>query len=223
MKVIMRTLLVPMMICSWVRASEPLAVKVVDLKSLKLDLPTPLQLRAEMARLTRPEFDKEYVAATGDTVNALETPGTSVQAYRDDDGLVFLIDNLGMSLWLHDQDDWHPLLQGVHVFKTFGGMPAHLPVQYLGRGFFAVTQTVPGTVKEKMDDRIPQALAVTFLLDSRQGKMVARSENFIYSENPPVKIPENWATIINPKNIDQSRGDNRHSTIAPKPDGTANP
>jgi len=63
----------------------------------------------------------------------------------------------------------------------------------------------PPAVKEKMDDRIPQALAVTFLLDSRQGKIVARSENFIYSENPPVKIPENWATIISAKSIDPNR------------------
>jgi len=212
-----------MMICPVCRADEHPAVKMVDHEALKIDLPKPLRLRAEMARLTRPEFDKEYVAATGDTVNALETPGTSVQAYRADDGLVFLVDNLGMSLWLHEQDGWHPLLQGVHVFKTFGGMPAHLPVQYLRRGFFAVTQTVPGTVKEEKQDRIPQAQAVTFLLDSRQGKIVARSENFIYSENPPVKIPENWAKLISATKINQSQGDNQHSATAPKPDRAPKP
>lgn len=163
MKVIMRCLLVFMMICSLVRAGEAPAVKQVDFKSLKLDLPTPLRLKAEMARLTRPELEKEY--GTGPGSARAENPASWVRVYRADDGLLFLADDIGMSLWLHEQDGWHPLLQGVEVKKPFGGLAPWLPVQ----------------------------------------------------------IPEKWAAIINPKNIDQSRGDNRHSTIAPKPDGTAKP
>ena len=216
MKIMMRCLLVLMMICPLGRAGEPPAVKQVDLKSLKLDLPTPLRLKAEMARLTRPELEKEYGAGPGS--DRAGNPEGWVRIYRADDGLLFLADDIGMSLWFHEQDGWHPLLQGVKVEKPFGGLAPWLPVQYLGKGFFAVSQTAPGTVKQKEDDRIPQALAVTFLLDSWQGKIVARSENFIYSHNPPVKIPENWATIISAKNITPSRGDSPHSTAAPKPE-----
>lgn len=56
MNTIMRRLIFLMMICPMCHGSELPAVKVVDLEALKLDLPKPLQLRAEMARLTHPEF-----------------------------------------------------------------------------------------------------------------------------------------------------------------------
>jgi hypothetical protein len=73
-----------------------------------------------------------------------------------------------------------------------GGAFPRLPAQYLGDGLFAVAETVPGTVSEKSKDGFPQARAVTFLIDSKDGKVKERSEAYIYDHNPPIVVPKVW-------------------------------
>jgi hypothetical protein len=50
----------------------------------------------------------------------------------------------------------------------------------------------------------PQASAVTFLIDSKDGKVKGRSECFVYDHNPPIRIPEEWKKRYNIKD-DQFR------------------
>lgn len=107
---------------------------------------------------------------------------------------MYLADNGLMSLWIFDEGRWNCLLEGVHVNKTFGGAPPSLPIRYVGNKRFLVTETVAGEVKELSPEKphLPQALAVTFLIDLKEGRILARGPAFRYSENPPVKAPEDW-------------------------------
>ena len=97
-----------------------------------------------------------------------------------------------MALWVRATNEWKCVVAGLRVDKTMGGAPSTLPVRYLGRGFFAISETVPGDVAEKSEQGFPQALAVTFLIDSDSGTVKERSESFIYDHNPTVNVPESW-------------------------------
>ena len=171
----------------------------MDLKALDFELPTSIRLRAELAALQRPEFIKsmkELGLGSGidDSIvnDSRAVPSSSVSVLRAWDGVVFLKDNHDMALWVRANNDWKCVVAGLRIDKTMGGAPPVLPVRYLGGGFFAITETVPGEVVEKSQRGFPQALAVTFLIDSNGGKVKERSESFIYDHNPPVRVPESW-------------------------------
>jgi hypothetical protein len=170
-------------------------IKELDLKSLGFELPLAITLRAEMVALQRSEF-LEGVQEVGLAELAgkdyRENPASWASVFRTFDGLIFLQDNLHMALWVRKDNEWKCLLMGVRVDKTFGGQPPSLPVSYMGQGFFAVTETVPGKVSERSAKGLPQARAVTFLIDSESGKVRERGESFVYEHNPPVKVPKAW-------------------------------
>ncbi len=169
----------------------------LDLGSLSFELPSAIRLRADLATLQAPEFKERMkqlrIKGTGveDGTGDL-TSWTSV--YLAWDGVIFLIDNLQMALWVRADNEWKCLISGLRIRKTMGGAPPALPFRYLGGGLFAFSETVPGEVDEMSESGYPQALAATFLLDSGDGKVKDRSESFVYDHNPPVKIPEAWVT-----------------------------
>ena len=159
----------------------------LDLSSLGFDLPTAIRLRVDLAVLQRPEYTKDLKEMGMNGMDGRTNPASWVAVYKAQDSVVFLTDRLNMALWLRQDNGWKCLVAGLHVDKTFGGAPPSLPALYLGNGLFAITETVPGCVKEKSKDGFPQARAVTFLIDSMDGKVKERSESFVYDQNPPVK------------------------------------
>src|SRR5690606_30500181 len=123
----------------------------------------------KLSRLQEPEF-REHLreimpGADVSDINACE----NADVHRAADGLIYCCDHSTMSLWIRRKDDWECLFQNIRVDKTFGGAPPHLPVRYLGNGFFAFSQTAPGKVEQGEDDRFPMALAIPYLLDSKGG------------------------------------------------------
>ena len=52
---------------------------------------------------------------------------------------------------------------------------------------------------------------MTFLIDSKDGKVKGRSECFVYDHNPPIRIPEEWKKRYNITVED----DEKESTAAP--------
>jgi hypothetical protein len=167
----------------------------LDLNTLGFDLPTAIRLRIDLAVLQRPEYTKDLqeLGVNGmDVQDARTIPSSWVAVYKARDGVVFLTDKLNMALWLRQDNGWKCLVAGLRVDKTFGGAPPSLPALYLGNGLFAITETVPGHVKEESKDGFPQARAVTFLIDSMDGKVKERSESFVYDHNPPVRVPASW-------------------------------
>lgn len=92
---------------------------------------------------------------------------------------------------------WVEVISGVEICKTFGGRPPSLPVDYLGGGQFAVSKTTVDTVPAPddwpEDEKIfGAAKGVTMLIEGASGKVLKVSEAFIYSHNPPLKIPKSW-------------------------------
>ena len=175
-------------------------IKSLDLETLAFELPTALQARAEMARLVRPEF-LESLNETGLQDSGVVTIRghlpSSVSVYQAWDGTVYLADDADMALWVRRDEKWTCLVSGLSVEKTFGGAAPMLPACYLGNGLFAVSETVPGDVPEKEQKGYPKARAVTFLIDSKDGKVKGRSKSFIYDHNPPIRIPEEWKKRYN--------------------------
>jgi hypothetical protein len=167
----------------------------MDLKALDFDLPTSIRLRADLAAMQRPEFVKSMKeVGLGDFEDSRANPSSSVSIYKTWDGIIYLTDDCLMSLWVRANNEWKCVVAGLRVDKTMGGAPSWLPVRYLGGGFFAITETVAGDVAEKSKQGFPQALAVTFLIDSNSEKVKERSEAFVYDHNPPVRVPEKWIT-----------------------------
>lgn len=166
----------------------------LDLKALEFELPISIRLRADMAALKRPEFHKRMKewGLSADMINSDEQLESTLSVHRAWDGVVYLIDHSLMALWVRTNNDWKCIVAGLHIHKTMGGAPPRLPLRYLGGGYFAITETVPGDVLEKSERGFPQALAVTFLIDSNSGKVKERSESFVYDHTPTVKVPDSW-------------------------------
>ena len=175
-------------------AEDESKIVKMDLDSLDFELPTSIRLRADLASLQHPEFVRSMkeLRLGSDIEDSRVNPSSSVTVYRAWDGVVFLMDDRNMALWTRTNNEWKCLIAGLRIDKTMGGAPSSLPALYLGRGLFAITETVPGDVAEKSDRGFPQAFAVTFLIDSNSGKVKERSEAFIYDHNPPVRVPEGW-------------------------------
>lgn len=176
-------------------AEESLTVELVKADSLKLELPASIRLRVKLAELERPEYilSCKKVGLNPEFVTNMESAVSSwAPIFKVSDGTVFLRDDLAMGLWVLQDGKWKCLLNHLRIDKTFGGAPPHLPLQYLGHGLFAFAKTVSGTVDQKSEDGFPQALAVTFLLDSKRGSIVARSKAYVYDHTPPVVIPDSW-------------------------------
>ena len=174
---------------SMAETEQPGKVTEIELTDLSFSLPLPILNRMKISKLQDPEFreglPKDMRGADIDDLSS----SANANVYRAADGTTFCCDHLSMALWIRRGDSWECLLQGIRVNKTFGGMPPGLPVRYLGKGFFAFSQTAPVAEEQKPGDKFPVARAVTYLLDSKSGEVVARSEGFRYSENPPLRIP----------------------------------
>ncbi|MGI9242166.1 MAG: hypothetical protein ACR2RV_15310 [Verrucomicrobiales bacterium] len=174
---------------------DALVVDEQDHDSLEFELPTAIKLRVDLARMQRPEFIESSKAigiqATGEEDYRSDAPAWA-HVFRASDGLVFLVDDLNMALWVREGDRWKCLFSNLRVMKTFGGAFPALPVRYLGGGYFAVSETVPGEVEERTEEGFPQALAVTFLIDSKQGTIKERSSSYRYDHTPPVQVPKSW-------------------------------
>lgn len=168
----------------------------MEIESLGFDLPQAIQVRVEMAALQRPELiEGNKQSRLGGLVEDYRaSPAHWARVYRASDGLIFLADDLHMALWVKEKAGWKCVVPHVRVDKTFGGALPCLPVRYLGSGWFAVSETVPGDVPEKTKEGFPQARAVTFLIDSRDCKVKERSDSFIYDHNPTVVVPKEWAS-----------------------------
>lgn len=182
-------------------------IKALDLETLSFELPSAILARAEMARLVRPEL-LEYLNEPGlqdsDVLTIRGHLPSSVSVYQAWDGTVYLADDADMALWVRRDEAWTCLVTGMNVEKTFGGAAPGFPARYLGNGLFAVSETLPVEVMEKSEEGYPQARAVTFLIDSKDGKVKGRSECFVYDHNPPIRIPEEWKKRYNIKD-DQFR------------------
>ena len=166
----------------------------MDLKTLDFELPTSIRLRADLAALQRPEFVKSMKeSGFGSGIeDARANLSSTVSVHRAWDGVVYLKDDSLMALWVRANNEWKCVVAGLRIDKTMGGAPSSLPLRYLGGGFFAITETVYGEVAEKSERGFPQALAVTFLIDSNSGMVKERSESFIYDHNPTVKVLNSW-------------------------------
>ncbi len=150
-----------------------------------------------MKRLEKPERDarNRIVFPNWKDFNDIaDIPHYGLSLRSTSDGMTFLCDHGSMTLWIREGELWKAVAFNVHVVKTFGGAPPRLPVSYLGKGLFAVTETLPGEIEERDKENLnlPQALAATFLIDSKSASVLARSEAFLYSENPPIRIPDDW-------------------------------
>lgn len=191
-------------IFSSIATEKESTITEIELKSLDYPLPTSIRLRADMAALQHADFVKS-VKELGFNDNIMNdasaNPSNSVSVYKAWDGVVYLRDDRHMALWVRANNEWKCLVAGLRVDKTMGGAPPTLPLRYMGGGFFAITETVPGDVAEKSERGFPQALAVTFLIDSNNDKVMERSETFVYDHNPPVKVPEAWMGRYKLKNI----------------------
>jgi hypothetical protein len=105
----------------------------------------------------------------------------------------------GFSLWYCPRGKaWRPVVKDVHVFKTFGGMPPWLPVQYLGNDRFAVAKTTRDEVEGKRDGMFPQAASLTLLIDGLTGERIDQSEEVIYDQNPPLNLKDGWMSAAAP-------------------------
>ncbi len=174
-----------------------LKIEKVQLETLDFEVPKAIQLRVEMAKLQ----EKESIARNekdgfeGAAVIDLRTDLSYFShVYRASDGMTFLVDSCHMALWVRENEGWKCIVTNVTISKTFGGAFPTFPVQYLGNGMFAISETVPEKIEEKSDRGFPLAIAVTYLIDSRDGRLKERSEKFVYDHNPPVRVPEEWLT-----------------------------
>jgi len=186
-----------------------LTIEQTTLDALKQTLPTALRLRVQLAKLQQKEFvdDSKAMGFPPDGGQDRRTnPNSWARVYKCSDGTVFIVDNLDMSLWILNDGSWKCLLANLRVDKTMGGAPPHMPVLYVGSGLFALSETVPGKVEEKSKDGFPQALAVTFLLDSKTEGIKDRSDSFAYDSNPPVRIPDAWIERYKIQKIEQAGG-----------------
>jgi len=91
-------------------------------------------------------------------------------------------------------DQWKCQLSNISTKKTFGGAFPWLAVRYLGKGLFAFAETAPGETEEKSAEGFPQAYAITYLLDSKNDRILERSPAYLYDHNPPVKPEKEWFT-----------------------------
>jgi hypothetical protein len=94
------------------------------------------------------------------------------------------------------QKDWRAVIENVHILKTFGGKPPHLPVAYVGRGRFAVAKTTKDRAEVSKEregdfDGTP-GLSVTMLIDGPTGKVLKETEPRLYDHNPPLNILDDW-------------------------------
>ncbi|MEN8774405.1 MAG: hypothetical protein ABF382_12725 [Akkermansiaceae bacterium] len=111
---------------------------------------------------------------------------------------------------------WTRVISKVKIVKTFGGVAPSLPVAYLGGGRFAVSRTIRDDLKipeswpedEKM---FGAAEGETLLVEGKTGKVVTRSERFVYNHNPPLRIPKSWwrdgVKPEEPLGIEESKND----------------
>lgn len=179
--------------------SHPAKIGEVKPEELAIPLPKPILNRLKLSELQAPEFRAEMRESLpgmdAEDINASE----NADVYRAADGVTFCCDHATMSLWIQRGNGWECLFQCLHVNKTFGGAPPHLPVRYLGNGFFAFSQTAPGGEEQRPEDKFPRARAITYLLDSRSGEIIARGEVFRYDHTPPVKVPPEWLARIGVK------------------------
>lgn len=192
------------------RADEgKLTIERLPLDKLNFELPTCIKLRVRLAELQHPEYAKNAKELGLEGLGADDARGRMdswVRVYKVSDGMVFLTDHLHMGLWVREGGRWKCMLTGLRVEKTFGGATPHLPARYLGGGLFAVSETVPERIQEKKDGLFPQALAVTFLLDTKKGEIIERSKSFIYDHTPPVKVPDLWKKRYQLKQIEDGSG-----------------
>jgi len=207
------TLLILMGIGTCLADEFRLTIEQTNLESLKQTLPTALKLRVQLAKLQEKEF-VDSSKALGFLPKGSEDfrtrPNIWAEVYKCSDGTAFIVDNLNMSLWILQDGSWKCLLANLRVDKTMGGARPHMPVLYVGSGQFALSETVPGTVEEKSKDGFPQALAVTFLLDSKTEEIKDRSESFAYDHTPPVRIPDAWIQRYKIQKIEQIAAADRH-------------
>lgn len=178
---------------------HPATITELDVEKPEIPLPRPILNRMKVAELQAPEVREAWKQLMPDMkedsmVDLNATANATL--YRAADGTTYCCDQSTMSLWIHSGETWECFLQGLRVNKTFGGMPPHLPVKYLGKGFFAFSQTTPNDEEQKPEDRFPQARAVTYLLDSKSAEVIARSKSFRYDHTPPVKVPPEWYSRI---------------------------
>ena len=187
------------------RAGEPHPASIVEVKpaDLGFDLPRAILNVIRLSQLQAPEFKNAFKDMGTFGADAEGNLGNT-QVYRAADGTLFCCQNWGMALWVRRKDSWECLISGIRVTKTFGGAPPRLPVLYLGKEYFAFSQTAPGEIKQKSDDRFPVALAITYLLNSSNGEIVKRSEAFRYDQNPPVKVPPEWYPLIGVKPLPEN-------------------
>lgn len=198
---LLRLAIVPALLfaSSMAQTPHPAAVAEIKVQDLGFPLPGPILNRMEVAKLQAPEVREsiqEVFPGVADDSYSDADAMANTDIYRAEDGTTYCCDQSTMSLWVRRNDQWECLLQSLRVHKTFGGVAPHLPVKYLGKGFFAFSQTTPKEEKELAEGVFPQARAIAYLLDSKSGKVVARSESFLYNHNPPVNIPAEWYSRI---------------------------
>lgn len=171
----------------------PITIKEVPIAELGFPLPTPIALRGEVGRLTEPELKKESEQRGFEPFdNGIST--SWIRVSKASDGTLYLVDNWNMSLWIRQGDQWKCQLSNISTQKTFGGAFRWLAIRYLGKGLFAFAETVPGETEEKSAKGFPQAYAITYLLDSKNDRILERSPAYLYDHNPPVKPDKEWFT-----------------------------
>ena len=176
-------------------AEESLTVKEIKIEELGCPLPPSLQLNAQISRLKQPEAGKHLQkilpGASPDFLD--DSAGIWFTVRKASDGTLYLTDELANTLWLRQADQWKCQLANISTRKTFGGVMSHLAVRYLGKGLFAFAETAPDETEEKSEDGFPQAYAITYLLDSKNDKILERTPSYLYNHNPPVKPDPSWA------------------------------
>lgn len=167
-------------------------IEELEIHSLDFKLPEAILLRVEMSALQNPDFIASFKEAGWDPDNLQSNLSNWAHVYRASDGMIFLVDDLHKSLWVRGDEVWRCVVLNVRILKTFGAGFPGLPVRYFGNGLFAIAETVPGEVDEESAEGFPQARAVTFLIDSRDGTVKERSETFVYAQVPSVRVPDDW-------------------------------
>lgn len=167
-------------------------VKKGDVLSILNELPMNIRMRHVLAAVTQEERDKEYGEpgrATPEEYGA--NPQWVVRYFQASDGIEFLVDQKDLALWIRkDRGAWICVVSQVYIYKTHGGLPPWLPVLYAGNKRFLVAVTVPG--KATPDGHFNRALCATFLIDSENGSLTARSEPVVYEGNPGLVFPKSW-------------------------------
>ena len=120
----------------------------------------------------------------------------------ENDGIYFVNDQKN-ELWYKPANGiWLLVINNVYIIKTFGGFHSHLPVKYVEKGKFLVSETIPDTyVSNNPPETFPEAKMRVLLIDCISGKIIDRAGAVIYNHNPYIFIPEQWIERYNLKKL----------------------